>query len=63
MTTLVTGAGLVGTAYARCAKARGEHVVFLDPVPGRTMFRSSLMATAIRWSSQMCATCRISWMP
>lgn len=33
MTTLITGAGLVGTAFARCAKARGEHVVFLDPVP------------------------------
>ncbi len=33
MTTLVTGAGLVGTAFARCAKARNEPVVFLDPLP------------------------------
>lgn len=33
MSTLITGAGLVGTSFARFAKARGEHVVFLDPVP------------------------------
>lgn len=33
MATLITGAGLVGTAFARFAKQRGEHVVFLDPVP------------------------------
>ena len=30
MTTLVTGIGLVGTAFARCALQRGEPVVFLD---------------------------------
>ena len=30
MTTLVTGVGLVGTAFARCALQRGEQVVFLD---------------------------------
>lgn len=33
MTTLVTGAGLVGTAFAACARERGEQVVFLDPEP------------------------------
>ncbi len=33
MTTLVTGAGLIGTSFARLAIARGEHVVFLDPEP------------------------------
>ncbi len=33
MTTLVTGAGLIGTAYAIEAAKRGERVVFLDPVP------------------------------
>ena len=33
MTTLITGAGLVGTSYALCARARGEDVVFLDPLP------------------------------
>ena len=30
MTTLVTGIGLVGTSFARCALQRGEQVVFLD---------------------------------
>lgn len=30
MTTLVTGIGLVGTSFARCALQRGESVVFLD---------------------------------
>ena len=33
MTTLVTGAGLIGTAFARHAIARGEKVVFFDPEP------------------------------
>ncbi len=33
MTTLVTGAGLVGTSYAIEAAARGERCVFLDPFP------------------------------
>lgn len=33
MTTLVTGAGLIGTSFARHAIARGEHVVFFDPEP------------------------------
>ena len=30
MTTLVTGIGLVGTSFARCALQRGEQVAFLD---------------------------------
>jgi nucleoside-diphosphate-sugar epimerase len=33
MTTLVTGAGLIGTAFAKLAIARGETVVFVDPEP------------------------------
>lgn len=37
MTTLVTGAGLLGTAFAAVARERGETVVFLDPEP-RTEF-------------------------
>jgi UDP-glucose 4-epimerase len=31
MATLVTGAGLIGTAFARNAIARGEEVIFVDP--------------------------------
>src|SRR6476660_278528 len=33
MTTMVTGAGLIGTAFAQHAIARGEKVVFVDPEP------------------------------
>jgi len=33
MTTLITGAGLIGTAFAQCALARNEPVVFFDPEP------------------------------
>ncbi|MEC8623151.1 MAG: hypothetical protein VXY05_08535, partial [Pseudomonadota bacterium] len=33
MTTLITGAGLVGTSFAQHAIRRGERVVFLDPIP------------------------------
>jgi nucleoside-diphosphate-sugar epimerase len=33
MTVLVTGAGLVGTAFAQAALARGEDIVFVDPEP------------------------------
>src|SRR4051794_973133 len=33
MPTLVTGAGLIGTAFASEALARGEAIVFLDPEP------------------------------
>ena len=33
MTTVITGAGLVGTSYAIRALARGEKAVFLDPIP------------------------------
>lgn len=33
MTVFVTGAGLVGTAFAQHAIARGEEVVFVDPEP------------------------------
>ena len=37
MTTLITGAGLVGTSYALIARERGEDVVFLEVGPGRTL--------------------------
>lgn len=37
MTTLITGAGLVGSSFARWALERSEPVVFLDPEP-RTKF-------------------------
>jgi nucleoside-diphosphate-sugar epimerase len=33
MTTLVTGAGLVGTSFGQWAARRGEEVVFYDPQP------------------------------
>lgn len=33
MTTLITGAGLVGTGYALEAFKRGGRVVFFDPHP------------------------------
>ncbi len=33
MSILVTGAGLIGTAFARNAIARGEEIVFVDPHP------------------------------
>ena len=33
MTTLITGAGLVGTSYAIEASKRGEKVIFIDPIP------------------------------
>ena len=42
MTTLITGAGLVGTAYALCAFERGERVVFLDPMPREDYLRRRL---------------------
>jgi UDP-glucose 4-epimerase len=42
MTTLVTGAGLIGTAFARHAIARGERVVFLDPEPRTDFLRFKL---------------------
>lgn len=42
MTTLITGAGLVGTAYAQKALARGEDVVFFDPEPRTDFIRLKL---------------------
>jgi nucleoside-diphosphate-sugar epimerase len=42
MTTLVTGAGLIGTAYAKEAIARGEKVVFVDPEPRADFLRMKL---------------------
>ena len=42
MATLVTGAGLVGTAFAREALARGESIVFLDPEPRAEFLRKKL---------------------
>ncbi len=42
MATLVTGAGLIGTAFAKEALARGEAVVFLDPEPRADFLRTKL---------------------
>jgi nucleoside-diphosphate-sugar epimerase len=42
MTTLVTGAGLIGTAFAQNAIARGEKVVFVDPEPRADFLRQKL---------------------
>src|ERR1700731_2252396 len=42
MTTLVTGAGLIGTSFARCALQRGEKVVFVDPEPRNDFLRFKL---------------------
>jgi UDP-glucose 4-epimerase len=44
MATLVTGAGLIGTEFARCALARGETVVFVDPEPRADFLRMKLGA-------------------
>lgn len=42
MTTLITGAGLVGTSFAQEAVRRGEKVVFIDPVPHEDYVRTKL---------------------
>ena len=42
MAVVVTGAGLVATAYAREAIARGEEVVFIDPEPRADYLRFKL---------------------
>ena len=42
MTTLVTGAGLVGTSFAQHALARGEKIIFVDPEPRGDFLRLKL---------------------
>lgn len=42
MAVLVTGAGLIGTGFAREAIARGEEVIFLDPEPRADYLRFKL---------------------
>jgi len=42
MTALVTGAGLIGTAFAQVALGRGERVVFLDPEPRADFLKEKL---------------------
>ncbi len=42
MTTLITGAGLIGTAFAKEALARGERLIFLDPEPRADFLRMKL---------------------
>jgi len=44
MTTLITGAGLIGTAFAQFALQRGEAVVFADPEPRADFLRLKLGA-------------------
>jgi nucleoside-diphosphate-sugar epimerase len=48
MTVLVTGAGLVGAAFAREAIAAGERVIFIDPAPRADYLRFKLGAEG--WS-------------
>jgi UDP-glucose 4-epimerase len=42
MATLVTGAGLIGTAFAQIALGRGEKIVFLDPEPRADFLKGKL---------------------
>ncbi|MFN4283406.1 MAG: NAD-dependent epimerase/dehydratase family protein [Alphaproteobacteria bacterium] len=42
MTTLVTGAGLIGASFAAEAFKRGERVVFFDPEPREKFLRAKL---------------------
>jgi nucleoside-diphosphate-sugar epimerase len=42
MAILVTGAGLVGTAFGQAALARGEQLVFFDPEPRREFLQHKL---------------------
>ena len=42
MTTVVTGAGLIGTAFAQNAITRGEKVVFVDPEPRADFLKHKL---------------------
>ena len=42
MTTLITGVGLIGTAFARCALDRGERLVFVDSEPRTDYLREQL---------------------
>ena len=46
MTTLITGAGLLGTSFAEIALARGEKVVFFDPEPRADFLAMKLGAVA-----------------
>lgn len=41
-TTLITGAGLVGTSFAQCAFKRGEQLIFFDPQPRREFLEMKL---------------------
>jgi nucleoside-diphosphate-sugar epimerase len=41
-TTLVTGAGLVGTSFGQCALRRGEKLVFFDAQPRREFLQTKL---------------------
>ena len=45
MTTLITGAGLIGTAFAQYALARNEPVVFFDPEPREDFISKKLGTT------------------
>ena len=42
MTTVITGAGLVGASYAQRAVDRGEKVVFVDPLPREEFIEEKL---------------------
>lgn len=42
MTTLITGAGLLGTSFAQIALARGDKIVFFDPEPRAAFLKLKL---------------------
>ena len=42
MSTMITGAGLIGTSFAQEAVRRGEKVVFVDPIPREDFIRAKL---------------------
>ena len=41
-TTLVTGAGLVGTSFGQVALKRGENLIYFDPQPRREFLEMKL---------------------
>jgi len=49
MTTLITGAGLVGTAFAQFAVKRSEPLVFFDPQPRHAFIETKLGKAEYEW--------------
>ena len=49
MTTLITGAGLLGTAFAQFALKRSEPLVFFDPQPRHNFIQMKLKSADYQW--------------